>query len=115
MDDESPFNTLLSTLPFHTDADPGPETIWSLSRSQDGTSLAIFEQHDWISRRWGYVLWDYARLCDLDRRRYPSLVAILGTNHIPAARTKIPANGGTEGLVADAQLSVRQGRPGLVG
>lgn len=65
---EELWNTLLSAPPFHPYADTGPEAIWRLSCPQDGFSLAIFERHDWISRRWGYVLWDHARLLDLEPR-----------------------------------------------
>lgn len=68
MDYECLFKTALSTLPVHDDADPEPETVWSLSRPPDGSSLALFEQNGWVSRCWGYVLWDHARLFDLDRR-----------------------------------------------
>lgn len=67
-DDKNPYDNLLSTPSFHADADPGPETIWSLSLPQDGSSLALYEQHDWIPRRWGYVFWDHARLLDIDQR-----------------------------------------------
>ncbi|ROV96851.1 hypothetical protein VPNG_09275 [Cytospora leucostoma] len=56
------YTTLYSAPPFHPDPDPGPELIWRLSCPQDGSSLGLYEQHDWISRRWGYVFWDYARL-----------------------------------------------------
>lgn len=61
-------NTLLSATPFHPDTDLGPETIWRMSCPPDGSSLALFERHDWISRCWGYVLWDHARLQNLDSR-----------------------------------------------
>lgn len=66
--DESLYDTLLSAMPCYADPDPGPETMWRLSCPQDGSSLALFERHDWISRRWGYVLWDHARLYDLTRQ-----------------------------------------------
>ncbi|POS79252.1 hypothetical protein DHEL01_v202342 [Diaporthe helianthi] len=62
------YKTISSAKPFYGDADPGPETMWRLSCPQDGSSLALFEEHDWIFRRWGYVLWDHERLCDLARQ-----------------------------------------------
>lgn len=59
------YNTQLSARSNDADPDPGPETIWRISCPQDGSSLALFEDYDWVSRRWGYVLWDHERLCDL--------------------------------------------------
>lgn len=90
-EDKSLFNTLLSTLPFHSDPDPGPETIWSLSRPQDGSSLALFQPHDWVSRRWGYVLWDHARLRDIDRRGTALLSPLWEPAASPLPRPESPA------------------------
>lgn len=56
---------LISARPCHVDGDPGPETMWRLSCPADGSSLAFFQDHDYIPRRWGYVLWDHERLCNL--------------------------------------------------
>ncbi|KAK7735632.1 hypothetical protein SLS53_007372 [Cytospora paraplurivora] len=60
--DANLYSTLYSAPPFHPDPDPGPELTWRLSCPQDRSSMSIYDQHDWISRRWGYVFWDYARL-----------------------------------------------------
>lgn len=56
------YSSLYSAPPFHPDPDPGPELTWRISCPQDGSSLSIYNEHDWISRPWGYVFWDYARL-----------------------------------------------------
>lgn len=98
--DEDLYNTLLSAPPFHPDNDLGPETIWRMSCPPDGSSLAVFERHDWISRCWGYVLWDHARLQNLDSRG-DFLLSVLqepATNPVPQ-----PQNPSKEGREASWQ------------
>jgi hypothetical protein len=62
--EEAELEDILRPDAFYEDHDPGPQQIWELSREQDVT--AIYEPLDWMSRKWGYAMWDSERLQALD-------------------------------------------------
>ncbi|KUI57389.1 General alpha-glucoside permease [Cytospora mali] len=90
-EDKDLSGTLYSAAPFHPDADAGSETSWRLSWPQGGSPETIFEQNAWMSRSWGYVLWDHARLQDPGLRDDVLIPAPWETAATPVSKHREPS------------------------